>query len=240
VQRSSWLFVFVAVAGLGVLAARAQNLDEGKTAPQLFAADCVACHKGPQGLGKNASVGFLRQHYTSSTRSAELLSAYLASAGAGSPRADRQKAGRGEEREAREPKEPKESKEARAKRKARDKTAAKSSDPAAHPERKGGRKTRRPVTPASEPAANTAPPPATTVTAPKSPPDEEAKNSNSPPSPAPSQSETAAGSPAPSTTPPPESAPAAAPPPGGGAVATAATTPPPAPRPQPVFETPLP
>ena len=234
-QRSSWLFVFVAVAGLGVLAARAQNLDEGKTAPQLFAADCVACHKGPQGLGKNASVGFLRQHYTSSTRSAELLAAYLASAGAGSPRADRQKAGRGEEREAREPKEPKEPKEARARRKPRDKTAAaKSSDPAAHPERKGGRKPRRPVTPASEPAANTAPPPATTVTAPKSQPDEAAKNSNSPPSPAPS--ETAAGSPAPA----PESAPAAASAPGGGGVATAAATPPPAPRPQPVFETPLP
>src|SRR2546421_6538236 len=99
VHGRSWAFALVMVAALAPMAARAQNLDEGKTPPQLCAADCAACHKSPQGLGKNASVGFLRQHYTSSARSAALLAGYLASVG-GNANADRQKT-RPEDRDAR-------------------------------------------------------------------------------------------------------------------------------------------
>ena len=40
--------LFVA-AVLAPAPARAQNLDEGKTAPQLFANGCSTCHRGPQG-----------------------------------------------------------------------------------------------------------------------------------------------------------------------------------------------
>ena len=69
----------VALVGTGV---RAQtDLDAGKSGPQLFAQDCAACHRSPQGLLKNISsfglVGFLRQHYTSSSASANTVAAYL-------------------------------------------------------------------------------------------------------------------------------------------------------------------
>jgi hypothetical protein len=71
----------VALAATGV---RAQtDLDAGKSGPQLFAQDCVACHRSAHGLMKNTSsfglVGFLRQHYTSSSASANTLAAYIAS-----------------------------------------------------------------------------------------------------------------------------------------------------------------
>lgn len=143
------------VAALVPVPALAQNLDEGKTPQQLFAADCSACHKSPQGLGKNASVGFLRQHYTSSARSASLLAGYLASAGAAP--AERQKT-RAEERE---------------KRKKTDQAAvnpaAETGTPAAghRPSRKDARKSRRPEGAPAEPAgtANPTPGPAATSTA---------------------------------------------------------------------------
>ena len=69
----------VALVSTGV---RAQtDLDAGKSGPQLFAQDCAACHRSPQGLLKNISsfglVGFLRQHYTSSSASANTVAAYL-------------------------------------------------------------------------------------------------------------------------------------------------------------------
>jgi hypothetical protein len=80
----------------GASGARAQNADgtptdlnEGKNAAQLFAADCQVCHAKPQGLAKGGLglttlSGFLRQHYTSSTQAASALAAYLTSAGPGS------------------------------------------------------------------------------------------------------------------------------------------------------------
>lgn len=77
-----------ALLALGVLAlgfagpARAQeNLDSRKTPAQLFASDCVICHKTTQGLAKSAGMlgldGFLRQHYTASRETAAALSRYI-------------------------------------------------------------------------------------------------------------------------------------------------------------------
>jgi hypothetical protein len=56
-------------------------LDEGKTAAQLFAADCANCHKSPQSVSSTRYLfgleNFLTQHYTSSRQSAAILAAYL-------------------------------------------------------------------------------------------------------------------------------------------------------------------
>jgi hypothetical protein len=77
-----WPLALVAAVAC-IVGARGQNLDEGKTGPQLFALDCVACHRSPQGLAKNYNgwslTSFLRQHYTSSSGSAGVLAAYLTS-----------------------------------------------------------------------------------------------------------------------------------------------------------------
>src|ERR1700690_2657313 len=66
--------------------AQAQNLEAGKSASQLFAGTCNACHKSPRGLLKTVSPGslpgFLREHYTTSSDMASLLSAFLVSNGA--------------------------------------------------------------------------------------------------------------------------------------------------------------
>lgn len=75
----------VAVLGLSLMmgtgAARAQNLDEGKSAAQLFSANCVVCHKAAKGLAKGQAGsglnGFLRKHYTTGTEMAGLLADYL-------------------------------------------------------------------------------------------------------------------------------------------------------------------
>jgi hypothetical protein len=64
-----------------------ENLDQGKTAAQLFAANCSICHKSPQGLAKAGGIlgldSFLREHYTASKESAGALAAYLKSMGSG-------------------------------------------------------------------------------------------------------------------------------------------------------------
>jgi hypothetical protein len=64
-------------------AARAQDLDQGKSGAKLFANGCVTCHKSPRGLTKGrfswTLSNFLRQHYTSSPDSAQVLTAYLQS-----------------------------------------------------------------------------------------------------------------------------------------------------------------
>jgi hypothetical protein len=69
---------------------RGQNLDAGKSPSQIFSSTCSACHKSPRGLLKNTSPsslpGFLRQHYTTGTDMASVLSSYLISNGAADPR----------------------------------------------------------------------------------------------------------------------------------------------------------
>jgi hypothetical protein len=57
------------------------NLDQGKTAAELYASGCAGCHKSPQSISNTkwrlAFEGFLREHYTSSRDSAAILAAYL-------------------------------------------------------------------------------------------------------------------------------------------------------------------
>ena len=66
--------------------AQAQNLEAGKSPSQIFAGTCTACHKSPRGLLRTVPAGslpgFLRQHYTTSSEMASLLSTYLISNGA--------------------------------------------------------------------------------------------------------------------------------------------------------------
>lgn len=61
------------------------DLNEGKTAPQMFASDCAVCHQKPNGLAKGRSAGqlagFLRQHYTTGTQQAGMLASFLTSDG---------------------------------------------------------------------------------------------------------------------------------------------------------------
>ncbi|WP_168192843.1 hypothetical protein [Undibacter mobilis] len=87
------------LAGLAMLTMAApacaqDNLDRGKSAQQLFASDCAICHKSPQGLAKAGGLfglqGFLREHYTASRETANLLARYIESAGA-APAADQKR-----------------------------------------------------------------------------------------------------------------------------------------------------
>jgi hypothetical protein len=88
-SRTAGICYAVAALVLASLAfggsAQAQYLDAGKSAAQLFSANCSACHKRPQGLAKGRSAGalagFLRQHYTTGREPASELGAYLASVG---------------------------------------------------------------------------------------------------------------------------------------------------------------
>jgi hypothetical protein len=74
--------------------AQATNLEAGKSASQLFAGTCTACHKSPRGLLKTVSPGslpgFLREHYTTSGDMASQLSSYLISNGASDTRQSKQ------------------------------------------------------------------------------------------------------------------------------------------------------
>ncbi|MFL4977440.1 MAG: hypothetical protein ACJ8FV_03110 [Xanthobacteraceae bacterium] len=94
-MRLLWPCVVALLTGFAAPGAYGQqDLDAGKTGPQLFAQDCAACHRSPQGLSKTLSggslVSFLRQHYTSSSTSAGVVAGYLLAAGA-NVRGERQK-----------------------------------------------------------------------------------------------------------------------------------------------------
>jgi hypothetical protein len=76
--RLAFGFLALAIAG----SAEAQgNLDQGKTAAQLYASACATCHKSPQSVARTkwffGLESFLRQHYTSSSESAAILAVYL-------------------------------------------------------------------------------------------------------------------------------------------------------------------
>jgi hypothetical protein len=64
-------------------AAHAQNLDEGKSAPRLFADGCASCHRSARGLAKGrfslTLFLFLQDHYASNSSSARALTSYLES-----------------------------------------------------------------------------------------------------------------------------------------------------------------
>jgi hypothetical protein len=170
-----WPAMVAAAVAVGITAARGQqDLDAGKTGPQLFAQDCVACHRSPQGLVKSMSggslVSFLRQHYTSSSSSAGALAGYLQSIAAAPRAPERPKAKAAEDQAARDrakaarPAETTaapsstEAPGAQTPRKQREQVARPSDSPT-DPHAKGSRKSRR--APAAEPAETTAPPAST-------------------------------------------------------------------------------
>jgi hypothetical protein len=72
---------------LGILAAAplapasGQNLDAGKPASQIFAEVCANCHRSARELRGNPGTSFLREHYTTGSDMASIMSAYLSSAG---------------------------------------------------------------------------------------------------------------------------------------------------------------
>jgi hypothetical protein len=74
----------------GSALAQATNLEAGKSPSQIFAGTCNACHKSPRGLLKTVPAsslpGYLRQHYTTSSGMASVLSSYLVSNGASDTR----------------------------------------------------------------------------------------------------------------------------------------------------------
>jgi mono/diheme cytochrome c family protein len=71
-------------------AAQAQNIDEGKSAPQLYAATCAACHRNPGALAKGrfraTLASFLQDHHTTGMGEAWALAGYLTSVDAGPAR----------------------------------------------------------------------------------------------------------------------------------------------------------
>lgn len=119
---------------LGALATTApacaqENLDQGKTAQQLFASDCAICHKSAQGLAAKAGSslfgldGFLREHYTASRQSAAILARYLQSVGDAPAEPRRGSSSRRAAKPAE--KKPDESKKSEPQAKSEDKSAAK-------------------------------------------------------------------------------------------------------------------
>ena len=72
-----------AMSGMAVDVRAQENLDRDQSGPKLFAASCVQCHKSARGLAKGRMSFtlsyYLRQHYTSSSASADTLTAYLQS-----------------------------------------------------------------------------------------------------------------------------------------------------------------
>src|ERR1700716_179095 len=85
--------VTLLIGCLAAIPVRAQNLEAGKSPSQIFSGTCNACHKSPRGLLKTVPAsslpGFLRQHYTTSSDMASVLSSYLVSKGAPDPRFQR-------------------------------------------------------------------------------------------------------------------------------------------------------
>lgn len=73
-----------------------ENLDQGKSAAQLFASDCAICHKSTQGLSRAGGLlglqGFLREHYTASRESAAAIARYVAATDKGPAPAKRTRA----------------------------------------------------------------------------------------------------------------------------------------------------
>ena len=58
------------------------SFEQGKTATQLYAANCASCHKSPQSVTTTTKIfggleSFLREHYTPSPQSAATIAAYL-------------------------------------------------------------------------------------------------------------------------------------------------------------------
>jgi hypothetical protein len=80
-DRAYWRCLVAAASLLFVTAAQGQsNLDAGKSPAQIFSDTCNACHRSPREV-RRTSPAFLREHYTTGTREAAAMAAYLASVG---------------------------------------------------------------------------------------------------------------------------------------------------------------
>jgi len=97
----------LAAAALGVLGlangvGAQESLDRGKSPAQLFASDCSACHKSPQGLARAGGLlgldSFLRTHYTASRETAGAIANYLRSVGGGPPTRTTKRSAKGDEK----------------------------------------------------------------------------------------------------------------------------------------------
>jgi hypothetical protein len=90
VQLWAPLLTIGSVFALPGIAFAQTDYSAGKTPPQLFASDCSACHRSPQGLasGRDAGVltAFLREHYTTHVEWAGVLANYLIGVGGAAPR----------------------------------------------------------------------------------------------------------------------------------------------------------
>jgi mono/diheme cytochrome c family protein len=79
-----WLLVLGGLCLFIGAAARAQNLDQGKSGPRLFADSCAACHRSARGLAKGrfrlTLFMYLKDHYATSSGTAWELASYLESA----------------------------------------------------------------------------------------------------------------------------------------------------------------
>jgi len=77
------LLALAVMAVLTTSVADAQDLDQGKPPPKLFADSCATCHRSARGLTKGrfslSLFMFLQQHYASSSSSAWALTSYLES-----------------------------------------------------------------------------------------------------------------------------------------------------------------
>jgi mono/diheme cytochrome c family protein len=85
---SRFASAMILLAALAPPAAYAQvNIDQGKAPAQIYDSDCAACHKSIRGLangrGASALTSFLAEHYTSSSKEAAALAAYVLSGGGG-------------------------------------------------------------------------------------------------------------------------------------------------------------
>jgi len=79
-----WLVVTGALCLFIGSAAHAQNLDQGKSGPRLFADSCATCHRSARGLAKGrfrfTLFMYLKDHYATSSGTAWELDSYLESA----------------------------------------------------------------------------------------------------------------------------------------------------------------
>ena len=77
------LLALAVISGLSGSVADAQNLDQSKPAPKLFAEGCASCHRSARGLAKGrfslTLYMFLQKHYASNSSSAWALTSYLES-----------------------------------------------------------------------------------------------------------------------------------------------------------------
>ena len=89
-RNLAWLIIIGALTGSPV---QAEDLDHDKSAAKLFADTCASCHRSARGLAKGRFSltlwFFLKQHYTSSSASAQALTAYLQSVDAQRPKSQR-------------------------------------------------------------------------------------------------------------------------------------------------------